>query len=48
MMIYAVGCVVGIFFVIFILKDTNGTSLDSVGTDKKAKSESVHAWEKDL
>lgn len=43
MMIYGTGCVVGTFFIIFMLQDTNGTSLDSVGVNEKAKSELTHA-----
>lgn len=35
--IYALGCTVGFFFVLFVLKETSGQSLDDVGIDKKDK-----------
>lgn len=31
--IYGMGCVLGTIFIILVLKDTNGASLDNVGVD---------------
>ena len=35
--IYAVGCVLGFFFVYIVLDETSGRSLDDIGTDNKIK-----------
>lgn len=35
--IYAIGCVLGFFFVYFVLDETSGRSLDDVGNDNKVK-----------
>lgn len=36
-MIYGTGCVVGTIFIIFVLGDTSGTSLDDVGVKVDSK-----------
>lgn len=35
--IYAVGCILGFFFVLFVLDETSGKSLDEVGDEDKIK-----------
>lgn len=35
LLIYGVGCIVGTLFVMFILEETNGNSLDDVGVNTK-------------
>lgn len=35
--IYAVGCILGFFFVLFVLDETSGKSLDEVGIENKVK-----------
>lgn len=36
-MIYVVGSVVGFVFVLFVVKETSGQSLDTVGVKEKSK-----------
>lgn len=35
--IYGLGCTVGFFFVLFVLKESSDQSLDDAGVDKKEK-----------
>lgn len=37
LIIYAVGCIFGFFFVLFLLDETSGKSLDDVGNESKVK-----------
>lgn len=39
LLIYAVGCMIGFFFVLFILKETSGQSLDDVGIEDDKEKE---------
>lgn len=39
LLIYAIGCMIGFFFVLFILKETSGQSLDDVGTEDEKEKE---------
>lgn len=34
---YGIGCVVGAIYVIFLLKDTTGQSLDDIGVEERSK-----------
>lgn len=36
-------CVVGFFFVLFVMKETSGQSLDDIGVDEKLKIARLHA-----
>ena len=46
LMIYGIGCVIGFIFVLFVLKETTGQSLDDVGIDANIqKSRTVDSTE---
>lgn len=38
-MIYACGCMIGFIFVLFVLKETSGKSLDDVGLNEDKEKE---------
>lgn len=40
-LIYGVGCLCGFFFILFILKETSGESLDDVGVNENTKDENA-------
>lgn len=40
--IFAAGCIIGFLFVLFIVEETNGQSLDDVGVTEKTKLEHRH------
>lgn len=39
LLIYAVGCMIGFLFVLFVLKETSGQSLDDVGAEYEKEKE---------
>lgn len=41
MMIYGIGSICGAIFVILVLKDTSGISLDDVGIDENTKQNQI-------
>lgn len=42
MLILGSGCIVGFFFVLFVMKETSGQSLDNVGEDEKIRRSQIH------
>lgn len=46
LMIYAVGSFIGAMFVLFVLEETTGTSLDEVGMDENVTKNDDHSMEK--
>lgn len=42
LMIFAVSCVVGAIFVLFLVEETSGKSLDDVGVEEKRKLSRIH------
>lgn len=43
LIIFGVGCIIGTIFVLFVLEETKGKSLDDVGLDENTKMKRVHA-----
>lgn len=43
MIILGTGCIIGFFFVLIVMKETSGQSLDDVGKSEKDKMEQFHA-----
>lgn len=42
MFILGSGCIFGFFFVLFVMKETSGQSLDNIGDDEKLKMAQIH------
>lgn len=43
MLIFAISCILGAIFVLFVVEETTGKSLDDVGSEERIKMERIHA-----